>query len=329
MRIARAPLRITLGGGGTDLPGYYENYGGFLITAAINKFIYMTISRRPFDKKLWLSYSRLEVCDDASEVKHDLLRKCLEKYSFSTGIEIHSISDVPGNSGLGSSGAFVVCLLTLLNSMSKKEHTRSEVAEAASMIEMVELKKSCGKQDHYAAALGGMITMEIEPSGRVTVEDLNLDRETSRRLQQSLLIYHTGEYREADGLLSRQTKMLRDGNAHAVDRMREIKEIGYRAKSMLVRGDLDGFGRSLHEHWQLKREIHGDMSSAKLDAIYGAGMSAGSLGGKVIGAGGGGFFMFYVPPERQPDFHAKMRTLGLEKMYWTFNFEGCEVVFAN
>jgi D-glycero-alpha-D-manno-heptose-7-phosphate kinase len=329
MRIARAPLRITLGGGGTDLPGYYEKYGGFLITAAINKFIYMTISRRPFDKKLWLSYSRLEVCDRAAEVQHDLLRKCLEKYTFSTGIEIHSISDVPGNSGLGSSGAFVVCLLTLLNSLSKKEHTRSEVAEAASAIEMVELDKSCGKQDHYAAALGGIITMDIDSSGKVTVADLNLDRETNRRLQQNLLIYHTGEYREAGGILSQQTAMLKQGNAQAVDRMREIKEIGYRAKSMLVSGDLDGFGRSLHQHWQLKRAIHGDMSNSKLDAIYDVGMAAGALGGKIIGAGGGGFFMFYVPPERQADFHARMQALGLEKMYWTFNFAGCEVVFAN
>ena len=329
MRIARAPLRITLGGGGTDLPGYYEKYGGFLIAGAINKFIYMTISRRPFDKKLWLSYSRLEICDSVAEIKHDLLRKCLEKYSFTTGIEIHSISEVPGNSGLGSSGAFVVCLLTLLNSMSKREQTRIEVAEAASVIEMMELKKSCGKQDHYAAALGGIVTMEIDPSGRITVEDLNLDRETNRRLQQSLLIYHTGEYREADGLLSRQTRMLREGNPQARDRMREIKEIGYRAKAMLLGGDLDGFGRSLDEHWQLKRAIHGEMSNPRLDEIYQAAMAAGCLGGKIIGAGGGGFFLFYVPPERQLAFNAQMKAMKLEKMYWTFNFAGCEVVFAN
>jgi D-glycero-alpha-D-manno-heptose-7-phosphate kinase len=327
MRIVRAPLRITLGGGGTDLPGYYEKYGGFLISAAIDKFIYMTGSRRHFDTKKWLSYSRLEIVEETSQIKHELLRSCLEKYKFDAGVEIHSISELAGNSGMGSSGSFLVCTLTLLNSLQKKEMKRAEVAELAASIEMLDLGRSCGKQDHYIAAFGGIVCLTIDKGGAVTVEDLPLDRHVVRGLQGNLLIYQTGVSREAEVVLKQQTDNLKSGKADVVSRLGRIKEIGLESRRCLLKGDIDAFGRLLGEHWQVKKEMQTDMTNPRIDEIYAAAQKAGMLGGKVMGAGGGGFFMFYVPTDKQTGFRAAMRILGLDELDWQFNFSGCEVIF--
>lgn len=329
MRIARAPLRITLGGGGTDLPGYYEKYGGFLISASINKYIYMTCSRRPFDKKFWLSYSMLEVCESVAGIKHELFQKSLEKFKFDTGLELHSISEVPGNSGLGSSGSFLVCLLTLLNSLDKKEVSRQDVAELASRIEMEELKHACGKQDQYIAAFGGIISLDIAKDGSVKVENLKIPIETVRRLEGSLLIFHTGISRQADSILKEQTKNLKSEKKDAVNGLMKIKEIGLASRDCLLKGDLDAFGKLLHDHWTIKKAMTTDMTNPQIDGVYDMAMKAGALGGKVMGAGGGGFFMFHVPLDRQGPFRAKMKEAGLLELNWRFSFHGCEVVFAN
>ena len=329
MRIVRAPLRITLGGGGTDLPGYYEKYGGFLISAAIDKYIYLTGSLRPFDKKYWLSYSKLEVSEDLSQIKHELFRKSLEKYSFSTGIEIHAVAEVAGNSGLGSSGAFLVGTITLLNSMKKREMSRQQVAELASRIEMVELGRSCGKQDHFISAFGGIISLDIDKQGNVEVSDLALSPHVLRTLQSNLLIYHTGFTREADTVLKTQTQNLKNDHAPVVSRLTKIKEIGLRSRDCLLSGDLDTFGRLLDEHWRVKREMQTDMSNPRIDEVYDAAQRAGMLGGKVMGAGGGGFFMFYVPERNQIAFREKMKELGLAELDYRFNLSGCGVIFAD
>lgn len=329
MRIVKAPLRITLGGGGTDLPGYYEKYGGFLISAAIDKYIYMTGSPRYFDKKYWLSYSKLEVCDALGGIQHELLRKSLEKYQFDTGVEIHCISEVVGNSGLGSSGAFLVCVLTILHSMKKKEMTRQNVAELASRIEMEELGRSCGKQDHYIAAFGGIITLDIDTQGRVAVTDLPVDPHVVRGLEHNILIYHTGYARDANDVLRQQSRNLKNNQESVVSRLKKIKEIGYQSRDYLVAGNLEAFGRLLHEHWRLKKEMQVDMSNPRIDEVYDAAMEAGMLGGKVMGAGGGGFFMFYVPADSQASFRSKMKAMGLAELDWRFSFSGCEVIFAN
>lgn len=329
MKIARAPLRITLGGGGTDLPGYYEKHGGFLIAGAINKYIYMTGSLRPFDKKYWLSYSKLEVCDSVEQIQHDMLRQALAKYKLPTGVELHSVSELPGGSGLGSSGAFLVCALHLLNAFEKKEMTRQDLAELASRIEMVELGRSCGKQDQYSAAFGGIVALEIAKDGRVTVEDLRLAPSTVKRLENNLLMYHTGFSRDANDLLKRQSRKLASEEGDAVSRMMKIKDIGYRSRDCLVSGDLDGFGRLLHEHWELKRSMQSEMSNPRIDEVYALALENGSLGGKLIGAGGGGFLMFYVPADRHRPFQAAMERAGLLELDWRFSFSGCETIFAN
>ncbi|MBI4424809.1 MAG: hypothetical protein HY554_13840 [Elusimicrobia bacterium] len=329
MRIVRAPLRLTLGGGGTDLPGFYERNGGFLISAAINKYIYLTGAMRPFDTRYWLSYSKLEVVDSLDQIQHGLLRKCLEKYQFKEGVEMHSISELPSASGMGSSGSLLVCALTLLNSMSKREMTRHDVAELASRIEMKELERSCGKQDHFVAAYGGIITLDIGRDGRVEVKDLPVSREVVRRLQNSLVLYHTGVARDANVVLKEQSSRLKNEASDAHARMLKIKDIGYRSAEALTRGDLDAFGRLLHEHWMLKRGFQADMTSSDIDRVYQKALDNGALGGKLIGAGGGGFLMFYAPPAQEAEFRRKMSAEGLIELDWSFSFTGCEVIFAN
>ena len=329
MRIVRAPVRITLGGGGTDLPGYYTKYGGFLISAAINKFIYITGSKRPFDNKFWLSYSNLEVCEDKDEIKHELLRKCLEKYSFKTGIEIHSISELPGNTGLGSSGSFLVALLTLINSLSKIEVSRKEVAEMACRIEIEELGHSCGKQDQYIAAFGGIISLEIDKQGNVDVRDLDLDRGVLKELQNNLRIYYTGFMREAESILKQQKKGLEEGRESMVSNLKKIKEIGNESGKCLQNNNLNGFGTLLDEHWHLKKAMDTNMSNSLIDEIYDKAKASGCLGGKLMGAGGGGFFMFYVPPENKRKFEEGMQSFQLAELDWRFNFNGCEIIYAD
>ncbi len=327
MNIVRAPLRITLGGGGTDLPGWYKENGGFLISAAINKYIYLTGSRRDFDKKLWLSYSQVEICDSVDQVKHEIFAKCLEKYNVSGGIEIHSISELPGGSGLGSSGTFTVSLLRLLNIMQRRDMTMKELAETAAHIEMVELGRSCGKQDQYIAVYGGIITLDINNDGVVTVDTLDLDPITMNSLKNNLLIYHTGVSRDANVILKEENIKLKTKEEKSTVGMKRIQEIGYESKKYLINGNLDGFGRLLHEHWKVKKSISKNMSTSGIDNMYNYARENGALGGKVMGAGGGGFIMFYVPTERHLAFRKKMKEIGLIEMIWQFDFKGtCNIL---
>ncbi|NQV13942.1 galactokinase, partial [bacterium] len=239
MIIVRAPLRITLGGGGTDLPGWYREHGGFLISASINKYIYLTGSKRPFDEKIWLSYSDVEICDAVDEIKHDIFAQCLKKFYKNGGIEIHSISEVTGGSGLGSSGTFTVALLKLLHKLDNTDITTQKLAELACHIEMIELKGSCGKQDQYIAAHGGIVSMEINKSGAVEIKRLDLDPLVLRRLQSNLLIYHTGVSRKASEVLRDQNENISSGKLSYHDGMKQIQEIGYSSLDCLVNGGLD------------------------------------------------------------------------------------------
>jgi D-glycero-alpha-D-manno-heptose-7-phosphate kinase len=253
----------------------------------------------------------------------------LEKYSFSTGVEIHSISDVPGNTGLGSSGAFLVCLLTVLNSIEKKEMSRFEVADTACRIEMVELNRSCGKQDQFASAYGGIITLKIDQTGGVVVSNLPVDREVRKQMERNILIYHSNFIREAEPLLRDQNDKLKRDDPVTVSCVRRIKEIGLESQDFLLSGRLDDFGRLLDEHWRVKRQIGEYMTNPEIDRLYDEAMRSGALGGKVMGAGGGGFFMFYVPPEKQNSFRSRMKELSFLELDWCFNYAGCEMIFAN
>lgn len=328
MKIVRAPLRISLGGGGTDLPSWYAQYGGFLITAAINKYIYFTGCERPFDKKFWMSYSKVEVEDSAEKIHHDLLRICCSKYNLPKGVEIHSISEVPGSSGLGSSGAFIVGALTLLNSMKKIEMSRNELAELACAVEMVDLKAASGKQDQYVSTFGGLITMQLDKQGQVEVKQLDLELTSLKRLENNLLIYYTGVSRDANPILAEQGASIAQKSDDKIRVMTQIQDIGYRSLEALKQGDIDLLGPLMHEHWLAKRSISSKMSNDLLDVTYEQAMKSGATGGKIMGAGGGGYWMFYVPPERQLAFRKAMIQQGLVEMDWRFDQVGCSVVYS-
>ena len=328
MIIVRAPLRISLGGGGTDLPAWYERHGAALVTAAIDKYIYFTGMERWFDRKIWLSYSRVETCERVDEVQNELLRCCLSKYSLPNGVELHSLSEVPGSSGLGSSGSFLVGALTLLNTMSQREMSAREVAELACTIEMKELQRSSGKQDQYASACGGIQFLEIDRQGHVQTTTLNPGLTITRALNANLLLYYTGVHRNANEILSEQSNKVNGGARDATSAMHEIQEIGLQSKTCILDGELDTFGRLLHRHWEVKKSISGKMSDPAIDASYDFALQQGALGGKLMGAGGGGFFMFYVPLAKQNAFRRAMTERGLSEMEWRFDTFGCRVMFA-
>lgn len=329
MIIVRAPLRITLGGGGTDLPGWYTQHGGFMISAAINKYIYLSGSPRSFDKKIWLSYSKVEICNSLDEVSHEIASKALAKYNIKNGIEIHSISEVSGGSGLGSSGTFTVGLYHLLNTMFKKDMTRHELAEEAAYTEMIELGKHCGKQDQFIASYGGIQALHFNTKGEVVVKSLDLDQTTLITLKNNLHIYHTGVSRDANIVLKDQNTKLKNIQKSPSEGMMRIQEIGYEAQKNLLSGDLESFGKSLNEHWEVKKSISNKMSSPVIDDLYNLAIKSGALGGKVMGAGGGGYFMFYVPPEKHLSFRRKMQDNGLSEMNWDFDFNGVNTIFTD
>ena len=328
MKIVRAPLRISLGGGGTDLPSWYSQYGGFLISAAINKYIYLTGCERPFDKKFWLSYSKVEVVDSPDQIRHELLNRCLLKYELPKGIEIHSISEVPGSSGLGSSGAFTVGALTLLNALKKIEMGRKELAELACSVEMIDLKGASGKQDQYISAFGGVASMDFDKSGNVDIRSMDLDLTTIKRLENNLLIYFTGVSRDANPILAEQGEAFKNRDEDKIAVMKQIQDIGFRSRDALVSGDIDQLGPLMHEHWLAKKRISDKMSNLKIDELYELARKNGATGGKVMGAGGGGYWMFYVPPESQFNFRRAMTANQLVEMDWRFDHTGCSVVYS-
>ena len=328
MLVVRAPFRITLGGGGTDLPNWYKQHGGFLISAAINKYIYLTGCERPFDKKIWLSYSKVEIKENVEEVEHEILKAVLQKYDLANGIEIHSISDLPGKSGLGSSGSFSTAACYLLNQLTRFQAPLKEVAEMACHVEMVDLGRSSGKQDQYISTFGGISTLQIDTNGSVDINPLKLDAITSKMLCQNLLIYHSGISRSTIKLLKDQNDSLcKPGDNTKY--MKKIQDIGFQSEKALKMGDLNEFGKLLHEHWCIKQKFGKGMSSNFLNEIYDFGLDSGALGGKIMGAGGGGYFMFYVPEGLQGKFRRKMATQNFVELDWQFDHTGVTKVFGD
>jgi D-glycero-alpha-D-manno-heptose-7-phosphate kinase len=307
------------------LPGWYRQFGGFWISASIDKYIYLTGSRRSSDRKIWLSYSSTEVCDNLSEVKHAFFAQALGMYNLQSGIEIHSISEVVGQNGLGSSGSFLVGLLALLNAMDKVEMTRNDLAELACRIEMVDLKRASGKQDQYISAVGGITGFTIDMDGRVTVEPLRLSTEKVRELERNLLIFHTGVIRDANPILAEQGQVLAARAEDKVAAMHEIQKIGFQSRDALLGGDFDSLGRLMDDHWNAKKRMSAQISSGTLDEVYAFAKANGALGGKIMGAGGGGHWLFYVPTARQAEFREKVRRRGMTEMMWRFEDTGCTV----
>ncbi len=326
MILARAPMRISLGGGGTDLPSYYESFGGFILSAAIDKYLYIYANRPAADDLIRVKYSRYEEVARPSEIEHDLVRPALELLGIHSNVEIASMADVPGGTGLGSSGTYLVALLTALYGL-KREHVPTHaLAEFACHVEMDLAGHAVGKHDHYLAAFGGITCLDIEPSGQVHVSPLDISITTAEELRSRTLLFFTGITRSANAILETQRADTTSGKSAVVDSLHDTKAIGLRVKDALERGDLDTFGSLLHEHWEVKKRRSGLISDPRIDGWYEHARRAGALGGKLVGAGGGGFLMVHTPTEKKAAVRKTLAEDGLREMSYQFDFEGAKVM---
>jgi len=326
MIITRSPLRITLGGGGTDLPSYYTQHGGFLIAAAIDKYVYVTVMR-PFTPGVFLKYSQLEHVERIEDVQHRLIREALRELDFKTPqVEITTLADIPAGTGLGSSGSFTTALLKALCAHRKRLLHPSELAELACDIEINRLGEPVGKQDQYAAAFGGVTGFTFKPEGIVEAEPLPCSMETLHDLEDNLLLFFTGFSRSAGNILADQKTRTESYDRAMIQNLHEVKTLGLRSRDALVAGDTATFAALMDEQWHQKRRRSGGMSNPQIDAWYELGRKNGALGGKLVGAGGGGFLMFYAEDHRR--LRATMSGTGLEEVRFRFDYEGTKVLLA-
>jgi D-glycero-alpha-D-manno-heptose-7-phosphate kinase len=324
MIIVRSPLRISLGGGGTDLASYYRDHEGFLIAAAIDKYVYVSIIK-PFRAGIYLKYSEIEHVDAVDQVKHRIIREALKLFPVEAGqIEITTLADIPAGTGLGSSGSFTTALLRALHAQSRNIIHPRELAEQACHVEIDLLKEPIGKQDQYIAAFGGITCFTFRQDGTVEAQPLALQEDTRNALTDNLLIFFTGYARSASDLLRDQDTRTRQNDSSMIDNLHYVKDIGLRSKAALERGDLPGFGKLMHEHWEHKRKRSSGMSNSQIDHWYNLGIDAGAQGGKLIGAGGGGFLMFYA--EEKIKLRHVMREAGLTEVRFHMDFEGTKVL---
>jgi len=326
MIIARSPLRITLGGGGTDLASYYAEREGFLVAAAIDKYVYVTIMR-PFSAGVYLKYSALEHVDRVADVRHPIIREALELQKLGTPqIEITTLADIPAGTGLGSSGSFTTALLKALYTYQRKVAHSQELAELACHIEIDRLGEPIGKQDQFIAAFGGITCFTFHKDHRVTVEPLRVSMQTMHDLEDNLLLFFTGFNRNAGSILKDQHVRSQAGDPDMLSNLDYVKSLGYRSKEALEAGDLPRFGELMHEQWEHKKRRSGAASNPQIDAWYSLAMNNGAIGGKLVGAGGGGFLMFYAADRSR--LRNTMAAAGLEEVRFRFDFEGTKVVLS-
>lgn len=315
----QAPLRISLGGGGTDLPSYYAEHGGFLVAGAIDKYVYMLI-HTVFQRRYLMKYSETEDVQEISEIRHPILRETLTRHWRGNPLEIASVADVPSRTGMGSSGAFTVALIKGLAHARRTSITPEALAEAASEIEIGVLNEPCGKQDPYVAAHGGICAYTFKPDGSVTVEPLELAPETLRALREQLLLFYTGEARDASAVLGDQDQRTKLGDDDMLQNLHRTKEMGRQARDLLVEGDLFAYAELMHEHWLNKRGRSPGMATDRINELYTLARRSGVVGGKLVGAGGGGFLLVYA---RHPtDTRQAMAAAGATEVPFDFEFSG-------
>jgi D-glycero-alpha-D-manno-heptose-7-phosphate kinase len=324
MIIVRSPLRISLGGGGTDLPSYYEKHGGFLIAAAIDKYVYITL-HQTFVPDLIVKYSQLERVASAEQVQHPIIREALTLVGLDGKyLELTSMADIPAGTGLGSSGSFTTALLKALHAHTKSLVQPRELAEQACEIEIERLREPVGKQDQYIAAYGGITCFDFRQNGEVDACPLRLDKETLYNLEDDLLLFFTGYSRAASSILREQDTRSRAGDTGMLEGLHQIKRLGLDSRAALERGDLRRYAELMDAHWQNKRRRSGGMTNPRIDEWYDLARSHGALGGKLIGAGGGGFLMFYA--EDKARLRHALAAAGLQEVRFRFDFEGTRVV---
>ncbi|HEX3804245.1 MAG TPA: galactokinase [Solirubrobacteraceae bacterium] len=316
---SRAPLRISLGGGGTDLPSYYSEHGGFLVAGAIDKYVYM-LTHTVFQQRYRMKYSETEDVETIDEIQHPILRETLRRHWRGSPLEIASVADVPAGTGMGSSGAFTVGLLKGLAHARRTSTTPGALGAAACEIEIDVLNEPCGKQDQYVAAHGGICSYTFNRDGGVDVEPLELAPQTLGELRDQLLLFYTGESRSASVVLSDQHKRTQAGDDEMLANLHRTKEMGYRSRDLLVDGDLVAYAELMHEHWLNKRKRSPGMATGRIDDLYELARGAGAIGGKLVGAGGGGFLLVYT--EDPSGTRRAMESAGAQELTFDFEFVG-------
>lgn len=323
MIITQTPLRISFAGGGTDFEGFYRDGGGCVISSAIDKYIYVIIKER-FDDKIRVGYSRTEMVDSIDEIEHELVRECLRKTGITRGVEISTMADIPSEgSGLGSSSTVTVGLLNAMYAYQGEIKSADILADEACDVEINILGKPIGKQDQYIAAFGSMRLIEFRPSGEVDVSPVDIDPEKKRRLSESVMLFYTGVTRKADVILSQQKANI-DDKRRTLEAMRQQ---AYDLHECLGAGDIDAIGRTLHAGWLLKKQLANNISNGNIDHIYEAAIKAGALGGKIAGAGGGGFLLLYCCPECRQGVRAGLAEFGMKEMPFNLERDGTKVIF--
>ena len=327
MIVCRSPFRISLGGGGTDLPSYYREHEGFLVAASIDKYVYLNIST-PFENSINLKYSSIEKVKNINDIQHPIIKETLKVFSKidNPSIEITSISDIPGGTGLGSSGSFTTALIKALSIHYKAPMSNNDIASLACEIEIDKLKEPIGKQDQYIAAFGGISCFTFHKNDTVTVEPLKITENTLYDLEDNLMLFFTGFSRSAGSILKDQKDKTQSHNQEMIDNLHYVKDMGYRSKVFLENGDLVSFGNIMHEHWEHKKKRSGGMSNNKIDEWYNIGINNGAVGGKLVGAGGGGFLLFYATNKNT--LRSAMHSAGLQEVRFRYDFEGTKILFS-
>jgi len=325
MIITRTPMRITLGGGGTDIPSYHRTYGGALISAAIDKYMFIYVNRPIVDDLIRLKYSKTEIVKDVDEIQHDIARESLRLMEIRNAIEITAMADIPSGTGLGSSSCFAVGLLNALHALKREHISARDLAEEACHIEIDLCHKPIGKQDQYLAAFGGISELEIDTSGKVRISASRIDGDIRKELENNILLFFTGIKRESHSILQEQSLATGKDKKRIVDSLHRIKEIGQQIKEALSAGDIGRFGKLLDLHWQTKKKLSEKITDQKIERWYEVAKAHGALGGKIMGGGGGGFFMFYCEKDRR-ELRRAMAAEGLRELHFRFDIEGSKVL---
>lgn len=324
MIIARSPMRISLGGGGTDLPSYYENHGGFFISAAINKYVYVMVNESWHDEYV-IKYSQLERAKCIADIKHPIVRAALEWFEMGPNLEIASIADIPQGTGLGSSGSFTTALLKALHAYKKNDWlSPNELAEQACHVEIELLNEPVGKQDQYISAFGGLTCFEIGVEGKVDAYPAKISEDSLARLEDNLAIFFTGYSRSASALLTNQDERSKQLDSVMMENLHKTKALGRSIKEALEKGETRRFGELMHEHWTCKKKRSTGMSNNRIDELYDVAMKNGAVGGKLVGAGGGGFLMFYT--EEKSKLREAMHKADAKEMRFKFDFSGTSLI---
>jgi len=325
MIVSRTPFRITLGGGGTDLPSYYKDHGGFIFSFCLSKYMYVCINRPSADDLIRLKYSISESVESLDHLQHDIAKACLQRVGIDSKIEIASLSDIPAGSGLGSSSTYTVGLLNGLHSLNGNYKSLESLADEACKIEMDILNKPMGKQDQYLAALGGFVVLEIDKDGSVKSKKINLDKSIMNELNRNLLIFYTGQQRKNNKILKEQDDSTKSNKEEVLNSLHYIKDSGYKILEIVQSGNIDDLGIMFRDHWEMKKKLSSGVTNKRIDSIYSVALKNGAIGGKISGAGGGGFFTFYCNKNHQK-LRNVMQAEGLKELEYSFDLDGSKII---